>query len=687
VFNVELYAQVVRDGSIGPSTPLNLTGPNFEIGSELGKLNGHNLFHSFASFNLDKGQTANFSGPPEVENVLARVTGRNVSNIDGTLRSSIANANLYLLNPNGFVFGKNARLDVSGSFYASTANGIRFGEKEDFLVHDKPDSKPVFFSATPDAFGLLGSRATIQIQGSSIVNNTNSTYFYAPNGQIKITTDNSGLTIQNSTLFAPKGQIDSDVNSIDISTTGDIQLINTNIDVSGQKEMGTTAGQVTIRGRQLLANYIAISAQSFGDRNGLIKISTQEKMSLEGSQINMINQGKVTDTQAESGIVLEAGKSLELFCTTTGCDDPSSLDKSQLVSLNQGSGIGGQIKITTPTLKISNGSIVKTSTETNTGRAGDIDIAAKDISIYSGFIESMVDKGENGQGENGQGGNISIHGMDGIDSLTDRVSLSNSLSTKSHISASVALDTAGGKAGKVDLKTHQLLLDGNGSEINSFSYSFSHDESGNAGSIQITADMISLSNEARIITEARSANGGNIGITVRDSLRLFNGSRIITTAYNNGKGGELTISGPRFVILDKSHLTTSANRDRGGDITITANYLIGNIWRNPGLEFYGGDVTTEEQFKEIVQQQDDLIQRKFTDPGYSVIDATSHESIDGNLTFNARRWEFRGLPPLPPPSSGLSLVLNRCSFSKENQSRFTITARDTLPRCPEDLRR
>ena len=81
---------------------------------------GGNLFHSFSQLNLSRTESATFSGPPTVQNVLARVTG-GASSIDGTLRSTIPGANLYLINPGGVMFGPNARVDVSGSFVVSTA--------------------------------------------------------------------------------------------------------------------------------------------------------------------------------------------------------------------------------------------------------------------------------------------------------------------------------------------------------------------------------------------------------------------------------------------------------------------------------------------------------------------------------------------------------------------------------------
>src|SRR6185369_9832959 len=119
-FPLTVTSQVVLDGSFGTSRPL--AGPNYGITSDLGRTVGNNLFHSFSQFNLAAGDTATFSGPPNIQNILSRVTGGNPSSIDGTIRTTITGANFFLINPSGVMFGPNAAIDVSGSFAVSTAN-------------------------------------------------------------------------------------------------------------------------------------------------------------------------------------------------------------------------------------------------------------------------------------------------------------------------------------------------------------------------------------------------------------------------------------------------------------------------------------------------------------------------------------------------------------------------------------
>ncbi|MEE2615090.1 MAG: filamentous hemagglutinin N-terminal domain-containing protein, partial [Verrucomicrobiota bacterium] len=159
--------QVVVDNSFGSAGVLS--GPNFKIPDALGKTVEGNLFHSFSEFSLQTGQSATFTGPDSIQNILGRVTGGKVSEIDGLIQSEISDANLYLLNPNGFLFGKNAKVDVDGSFTVSTRESLKLGGDGSFNAVN-PDQS-VFTSAAPDAFGFLGDNpgGAIRFSGSKLI--------------------------------------------------------------------------------------------------------------------------------------------------------------------------------------------------------------------------------------------------------------------------------------------------------------------------------------------------------------------------------------------------------------------------------------------------------------------------------------------------------------------------------------
>src|SRR4051812_6826626 len=144
-------SQIVTDGSLGPK--VSLRGGQIEIGAALGTRRGDNLFHSFEKFGVATGQTATFTGPETIRNVISRVTGGETSLIDGTLSSKVGQADLYFLNPAGVVFGPNAHLDVPGSLHVSTAHELRFADGSRFSAVDQAGSSLTV--AAPETFGFL----------------------------------------------------------------------------------------------------------------------------------------------------------------------------------------------------------------------------------------------------------------------------------------------------------------------------------------------------------------------------------------------------------------------------------------------------------------------------------------------------------------------------------------------------
>jgi filamentous hemagglutinin family protein len=157
-------AQIVTDGSVGAAQ--SLSGPAFSIGSALGTLSGNNLFHSFSVFNLATGESGTFTGPSNLANIVARVTGGSGSSIDGTIATLTGGSpNLFLVNPAGVIFGPNASLNVEGSFHVSTADYLKFADGAKFMSNLGNGSS--FSTAEPAAFGFLNANpAGIAINGS-----------------------------------------------------------------------------------------------------------------------------------------------------------------------------------------------------------------------------------------------------------------------------------------------------------------------------------------------------------------------------------------------------------------------------------------------------------------------------------------------------------------------------------------
>jgi filamentous hemagglutinin family protein len=149
-----LGAQEIQPAADGTGTTVNSDGNQINIqGGSLCK-DGVNLFHSFQQFGLSSGQVANFLSQPSVRNILGRVIGGNPSPIDGLIRVTGGNSNLYLMNPAGIIFGQNASLDVPASFTATTATGIGFGNNYWFNVFGNNDYQNLIGTPNQFAFDL-----------------------------------------------------------------------------------------------------------------------------------------------------------------------------------------------------------------------------------------------------------------------------------------------------------------------------------------------------------------------------------------------------------------------------------------------------------------------------------------------------------------------------------------------------
>src|SRR5262245_45069419 len=121
-------AQVTLDGSAGPAR--TLSGPRYLVNPADGLLRGGNLLHSFDQLNLRSDESISFRGfgphaDQGVHRFIVRVTGAEQSIIDGRIASPVHGASLFLLNPNGIIFGPHAKIDIYGSFVASTADYLR----------------------------------------------------------------------------------------------------------------------------------------------------------------------------------------------------------------------------------------------------------------------------------------------------------------------------------------------------------------------------------------------------------------------------------------------------------------------------------------------------------------------------------------------------------------------------------
>lgn len=192
-----LGINVVQAQTIVPDTDTQtvISSPNthpqqFDITG--GTRSGGNLFHSFQQFGLSEGQIANFLSQPTIQNILGRITGGNVSQINGLIQVIGGNSNLFLMNPAGIIFGSHARLNVPAAFVATTANGIRIGNGWFNAIGNNDYAALI---GHPDSFAFLNHAGTILNAGVLTAN---------PGQPITLL---GGVVVNTGTISAPGGTI------------------------------------------------------------------------------------------------------------------------------------------------------------------------------------------------------------------------------------------------------------------------------------------------------------------------------------------------------------------------------------------------------------------------------------------------------------------------------------------------
>jgi filamentous hemagglutinin family protein len=566
VINSQLHAEVITDGTLG--TQLNLLGPDFQIEANLGQQIGGNLFHSFQNFNLQSHESAIFSGPNSVNIIFSRVTGGNASQINGTIRSTIPYAELFLLNPAGIILGESARLDVQGGFHASTADYMRLGTTGRFDARVPPQS--ILTTAPPTAFGFLDAPNPIQVQGSELT--------IAPQADFSLI--GGDLTLNHAQLNAASGRF----NLVSVASSGEViakadrldripettsftKLGRIEMTASHLETSGLAAGGISIRGGKVWLRDSLIHAHTLGDSDGKdIDILTTDWLRIRGGPTNISSTN--IDNQKPFGIV----------------------------SNTFGKGKAGHIAITTPRLEMRQ-SIIDTSTK-NEGDAGNIDIYSQQIRLEEGAEIVSNTYGT------GAGGQINLKATEQLALFDQRIFLTAAkIANFTHIKTNTFNN---GNGGHIMIETGHLSLFAG--------YILSNtDGQGNSGTIIIHADRIEVFNGGGITASAlrqASGHGGNIKVNVTDTIKLSGfrpgfvrdgsvtihnfQSTIAPATLGKGLGGSLEISTKNLIVSDYATIgAATMGIGAAGNMTIVVDNLYlkdGGILTNSSGGIVGGEL-------------------------------------------------------------------------------------------------
>ena len=452
---------------------------------------GSNLFQSFEQFSVPSSSTAYFNNSLDIQNIFNRVTGSSISNIDGLLKANGA-ANLFIINSNGIILGSNARLDIGGSFLASTANSINFADGSQFNTNS-PQVKPLLSISTPIGLQFENSPGSIRVQGTGH-NLAIPVPFFSP--ILNADVNSNGLQVDSGKTIALVGG--------DVSLEGGILTA-----PGGRIELGSVGyGLVTLNpipsgwtlGYNGVHNFqdIKLSQQSLVDVSGFGGSSIQivgRQISLTDGSIALIQNYA---PQPSGSITVSASELLELSGTTLNGNIPSGFQTETLqgsiedivVSAKQlvirdGAAINAKTFTQAPSSNIileatESIQVIGFSPTTNTttsgigsytlsfGNSGDIVIDTGQLTVLDG---GTIISGTFGTGK---GGELIINASQGI-----QLKGFNPILTAP---SQLAVGTFGdGNTGDMKIKTANIILQ-NGGNINSYTLS-----SGKAGNITIDA--------------------------------------------------------------------------------------------------------------------------------------------------------------------------------------------------------
>jgi len=561
-------AQIESDNTLPVSSDVIKNGINFKINA--GTAKGNNLFHSFKKFNIPTGGEAFFNNADSIQNIFTRVTGGSISNIDGIIKAN-GSANLFLMNPNGIIFGENAELNIGGSFFGTTAESIKFTEGEFSAIN--PQAPPLLKINLPVGLqmGKNPQKITVNRNGSSTTLNTTISPISRinPQTQLKVKTGNT-LALIAGDIDINGGIIESQGGNIELASIGagkvdiipakignawsfDYKNVPTFKDIKLQQAFINTSGSIHLQARNItLNNGSQILNQNYGFQPaGNIKINAREYLQLEGiSPDRVVNSSIISETftPADGANIAIKTKRLEVL-------------SGAVIETRNYLGKGGNIDVKSDlSIKIEGISQLKPDyvSGINTGtvssqKSGDITISTDNLSIENGANLATVTFGI------GNGGDINVE-----DAATVKLIGFSTVANQPSLLSASTLNS--GNAGNIKINASKLEISG-GANVNTSTLA-----SGDAGNITINADdSIKITDT---ITE-------NFGFAVRSNISssgtvLPEQVRILLNLFSipSGKAGDVKINTPKLNINNGAEVTvTHRGTGDAGSLYINANSL------------------------------------------------------------------------------------------------------------------
>ncbi|MBW4510439.1 MAG: filamentous hemagglutinin N-terminal domain-containing protein [Scytonematopsis contorta HA4267-MV1] len=547
------FAQITPDGTLPINSKINIQG-NIRNITE-GTSAGGNLFHSFSEFSVPNNSTVYFRNADNIQNIITRVTGGSISNIDGLIKAD-GQANLFLINPNGIVFGQGARLDIGGSFIGSTANSLKFADGTEFSA-TLPQNKPLLTVSVPIGLQYGGSTGSI-INQSQVINRENVGLAVSPGKTIALV--GGDVSFNGGKITAREGRIELG----SVAVNGLVRLTPTNDGYTLGYEDVPNFGNIKLSQRSVV--------DASGNSGGNIQVQGKLVEIANGSQIAAKTLGLGTggnlSVNASEGVVVSG-------------ESTNPIDFSRLTTRTEGGGNAGEMKITAPKLIIEKGAQVSSGNygRQSTGNGGTLTVKAANSVVVSGVsangeVVSRLTTRTEGVGTAGE---MKITSPELVIEKGAEISTGTSPGSR-------------GNGGNLTVSAaNSVIVSGTSTDGKELSRLTTRTQGGgNAGDMTINANSLIIQDGGRVSTGSTfnsAGAGGNLSVYASDSIKVVGGSgyiednrsQLATQIGGDKPAGKMTLNTSKLLIEDGGQVLAGSNSESkgaGGSLTINASEFV-----------------------------------------------------------------------------------------------------------------